>query len=50
MKNKETISLKKMIEYIDKTLRYTHNCDFKSFANNEEQEGDKKCQFQQELQ
>lgn len=36
MKNKETISLKKMIEYIDKTLRYTHNCDFKSFANNEE--------------
>ena len=36
MKNKETISLKKMIEYIDKILRYTNNCDFKSFADNEE--------------
>ena len=36
MKNKEYISLKKMIEYIDKALRYTSDCDFKSFSNNEE--------------
>lgn len=30
------MSLKKMIEYIDKTLRYTDGCDFQSFSNNEE--------------
>jgi uncharacterized protein with HEPN domain len=36
MKNKEYISLKKMIEYINKALRYTDGCDFKSFSNNEE--------------
>ena len=36
MKNKEYISLKKMIEYINKALRYTQNCDFESFSNNEE--------------
>ncbi len=36
MRNKDIISLKKMIEYIDKTLRYTHNCDFKTFSDNEE--------------
>ena len=36
MKNKEYISLKKMIEYINKVLRYTEGCDFESFSNNEE--------------
>lgn len=36
MKNKEYISLKKMIEYINKALRYTDGCDFESFSNNEE--------------
>ena len=36
MKNKEYMSLKKMIEYIDKALRYTENCDFEQFTNNEE--------------
>ena len=30
------MSLKKMIEYIDKALRYTKGCDFNSFCNNEE--------------
>lgn len=36
MKNKEYMSLKKMIEYINKALRYTDGCDFKLFSNNEE--------------
>ncbi len=36
MKNKEYISLKKMIEYINKALRYTNNCDYETFSNNEE--------------
>lgn len=36
MKNKEYVSLKKMIEYIDKALRYTEGCDFTSFSTNEE--------------
>lgn len=36
MKNKEYMSLKKMIEYINKALRYTDGCDFKSFSSNEE--------------
>lgn len=36
MKNKEIISIRKMIEYINKTLRYTKDCDFESFSNNEE--------------
>ena len=36
MKNKEYISLKKMIEYINKALKYTDGCDFNSFSNNEE--------------
>ena len=36
MKNKEYMSLKKMIEYIDKALRYTKGCNFESFSNNEE--------------
>lgn len=36
MKNKEYMSLKKMMEYIDKALRYTENCNFEQFTNNEE--------------
>ena len=36
MKNKEYMSLKKMVEYINKALRYTDSCDFNSFSNNEE--------------
>lgn len=36
MKNKEYMSIKKMIEYIDKALRYTNNCSFEEFINNEE--------------
>lgn len=36
MKNKEIMSIRKMIEYIDKALRYTKNCDFKEFSENEE--------------
>ena len=36
MKNKEYMSLKKMIEYINKALKYTEGCDFKSFSSNEE--------------
>ncbi len=36
MKNKEYMSLKKMIEYIGKALRYTEGCDFQSFSSNEE--------------
>ena len=36
MKNKEYMSLKKMVEYIDKALRYTDSCDFNSFSSNEE--------------
>ena len=36
MKNKEYMSIKKMIEYIDKALRYTEGCNFESFSNNEE--------------
>lgn len=36
MKNKEYMSLKKMIEYINKALKYTNGCDFKSFSSNEE--------------
>lgn len=36
MKDKEYITLKKMIEYINKTLKYTYGCDFKSFSSNEE--------------
>lgn len=36
MKNKEYVSLKKMIEYINKALRYTEGCNFESFSNNEE--------------
>lgn len=36
MKNKEYMSLKKMIEYINKALKYTEGCDFELFSNNEE--------------
>ena len=36
MRNKEYMSLKKMIEYIDKALRYTDGYNFNSFSNNEE--------------
>ena len=36
MKNKEYRSIIKMIEYIDKALRYTNGCDFNTFSNNEE--------------
>lgn len=36
MKGKEYMSLKKMIDYIDKALRYTNGCDFESFSRNEE--------------
>lgn len=36
MKNKEYMSIKKMIDYIDKALRYTENCDFRQFSSNEE--------------
>ncbi len=32
MKNKEYMSIRKMIEYIDKALRYTENCDFNKFS------------------
>lgn len=36
MKNKEYMSIRKMIDYIDKALKYTKECDFKKFVNNEE--------------
>ena len=36
MKSKEYLSIKKMIEYIDKALRYTKNCNFEDFFVNEE--------------
>ena len=36
MKNKEYISINKMIEYISKALKYTNNCNFETFSNNEE--------------
>ena len=36
MKNKEYMSLKKMIEYINKALKYTEGCIFESFSDNEE--------------
>lgn len=35
MKNKEYMSIRKMIEYIDKALRYTKDCNFNEFSNNE---------------
>ena len=36
MKNKEYMSLKKMIEYINKALTYTEGCSFETFSRNEE--------------
>ncbi|MBR3002634.1 MAG: DUF86 domain-containing protein [Clostridia bacterium] len=36
MKNKEYLSIQKMITYIEKALRYTENCEFDSFSSNEE--------------
>ena len=36
MKNNENISILKMIEYISKVERYTNNCSFDSFSDNEE--------------
>ena len=36
MKNKEYISLNKMVQYIDKALGYVKNIDFEQFSNNEE--------------
>lgn len=36
MKSKEYMSLKKMIEYTNKALKYTNGCDFESFSMNEE--------------
>lgn len=36
MKNKEYISLKKMVEYIDKALKYTEGYSFQEFSSNEE--------------
>lgn len=36
MKDKEYMSLKKMIFYINKALKYIEGCDFKSFSANEE--------------
>lgn len=36
MKSKEYMSLKKMIEYIDKALKYTKDLKFEEFSNNEE--------------
>ena len=36
MKNKEYISLNKMVQYIDKALGYVKNIDFEHFSNNEE--------------
>lgn len=34
--NKEYMSLKKMIEYINKALKYTEGCSFETFSRNEE--------------
>ena len=31
MKNKEYMSIKKMIQYINKALNYTKDCKFKDF-------------------
>ena len=36
MKDKEYMSIKKMIEYIDKAIKYTKDYSFKEFISNEE--------------
>ncbi len=38
MKNKEIVSINKMIKYIDKALKYTESIDFEKFQNNEEKQ------------
>lgn len=35
MKNKEYVSLLKMIEYIDKSIKYTSNYSFEEFCNDD---------------
>lgn len=35
MKNKEYISFTKMIEYIDKAIKYTEGYSFEDFCNDE---------------
>lgn len=35
MKNKEYVSFTKMIEYIDKTIKYVNGYDFKQFCDDE---------------
>ena len=35
MKNKEYVSLKKMIEYIDKSIKYTMGYDFEKFCDDD---------------
>ena len=37
MKNKEYISSTKMIEYIDKAIKYVNGYDFKQFCDDEKQ-------------
>ena len=36
MKSKEFISLSKMITYIEKAFKYTKDCTYDTFSNNEE--------------
>lgn len=36
MKNKEYMSIRKMIDYIDKVFKDTNGCTFRDFSNNEE--------------
>lgn len=38
MRDKERISIIKMINYIDKALKYTRNISFEQFKNNEEKQ------------
>lgn len=38
MRDKERISIIKMINYIDKALKYTKNISFEQFKNNEEKQ------------
>ena len=36
MKDKEIWTIRKMIEYTEKALKYTKGCTFETFSNNEE--------------
>lgn len=36
MKDKEVWTIRKMIEYTEKALKYTKGCDFETFSSNEE--------------